>query len=135
MDHLVRVPSLVSIGSGSIGELVLDSVDSSNIGAPVEGGFSGIQSVSGAGVLATGWQFPDAVMANGVPYLSASSGLPSIKVGGCGVPLSVIGSCGQSCRLEHCPDYQAQYSFVPVRATNAVRKMICKSSPKLQLRM
>ena len=76
------VPSLVNIGSGAIGELVLDSVDSSNIGAPVEGGFSGIQSVSGAGILATGWQFPDAVMANGVPNISASSGLPSIKVGG-----------------------------------------------------
>ena len=77
------VPNLVNIGSGAIGELVLESVDSSNIGAPVsEGGFSGIKSVSGAGVLATGWQFPDAVMANGVPYISASSGLPSIKVGG-----------------------------------------------------
>jgi hypothetical protein len=38
--------------------------------------------VSGAGVLATGWEFPDAVMANEVPYISANSGLPSIKVGG-----------------------------------------------------
>ncbi len=77
------VPNLVNIGSGAIGELALESVDSSNIGAPVsEGGFSGIKSVSGAGVLATGWQFPDAVMADGVPYISASSGLPSIKVGG-----------------------------------------------------
>jgi len=77
------VPNLVRTGSGTIGELVLKSVDSSNIRTPVsEGGFSSIKSVSGAGVLATGWQFPDAVMANGVPYLSASSGLPSIKVGG-----------------------------------------------------
>ncbi len=74
---------LLLIGRGSIGQLVLDSVDSNNIKAPVsEGGFSSIGSVSGAGVLATGWKFPDAVMANDVPYLSASSGLPSIKVGG-----------------------------------------------------
>ena len=74
------VPQLLDIGQGSIGQLVLDSVTSSNIMAPVsEGGFASIGLVSGAGVLATGWEFPDAVMANGVPYLSASTGLPSIK--------------------------------------------------------
>jgi hypothetical protein len=74
---------LIDIGSGSIGQLVLNALDSKNILAPVSGsGFSSVGSVSGTGVLATGWEFPDGVMANGVPYISASSGLPSIKVGG-----------------------------------------------------
>jgi len=77
------VQELFHIGWGSIGQLVLGSVDSANISAPVAiGGFSGIGSVSGTGVLTTGWKFPDAVMANGVPYVPASSGLPSIKIGG-----------------------------------------------------
>jgi Glycosyl hydrolases family 28 len=74
---------LFHLGWGSIGQLVLDSVDSYNISAPVTiGGFSSVGSVSGTGVLTTYWEFPDAVMANGVPYISANSGLPSIKVGG-----------------------------------------------------
>lgn len=74
---------LLQIESGSVGQLVLNSLDSSHIHAPVSpGGFSSIGSVSGTGVLATGWEFPDAVMANGVPYISASTGEPSIKVGG-----------------------------------------------------
>ena len=77
------MPELLDIGMGSIGQLVLLSVSSSNIMAPVsEGGFSSIGTVSGAGVLATGWEFPDAVMADGVPYISASTGLPSIKNNG-----------------------------------------------------
>jgi hypothetical protein len=76
-------PELINIVSGSIGQLVLDALNSTHIKAPVSaGGFSNIGSVSGAAVLATGWEFPDAVMANGVPYISASTGLPSIKVGG-----------------------------------------------------
>ncbi len=74
---------LLNIKSGSIGQLVLDSVESKHIKAPLSaGGFSSIGSVSGAGVLATGWQFPDSVMANEVPYISANSHLPSIKVDG-----------------------------------------------------
>ncbi len=77
------VPNLLNIGWGSIGQLILDSLDSNNINAPVSaGGFSSVGSISGAGVLATGWEFSDAAMADGVPYISASSGLPSIKVGG-----------------------------------------------------
>jgi hypothetical protein len=77
------MPNLLNIGSGSIGELVLNSLNSTNIRAPVSaGGFANVGSVSGAGVLATGWEFPDAVMANEVPYISANSGLPSIKVNG-----------------------------------------------------
>jgi hypothetical protein len=77
------VPELLTIGSGSIGQLIIDTLDSKLISAPVsQGGFSSIGSVTGAGVLATAWEFPDAVMANGVPYISANSGMPSIKVGG-----------------------------------------------------
>jgi hypothetical protein len=77
------LPMLLDIGQGSIGQLVLNSVSISNIVAPLsEGGFSCVGTVSGAGVLATGWEFPDAVMADGVPYISASTGLPSIKVNG-----------------------------------------------------
>ena len=74
---------LLDIESGSVGQLVINSLDSSHIHAPVSpGGFSSIGSVSGTGVLATGWEFPNAVMANGVPYISASTGEPSMKVGG-----------------------------------------------------
>ena len=77
------VPSLVEMASGSIGQLVLNSVDRGTIGGPVPASeFSNLGSVSGTGVLATGWEFPDAVMADGVPYISASTGLPSIKVNG-----------------------------------------------------
>jgi hypothetical protein len=77
------VPKLINIGSGSIGQLVLDSIDSSHMtGAATANGFSNIGSVAGKGVLATGWEFPDAVMADGVPYISANSGLPSIKIAG-----------------------------------------------------
>jgi hypothetical protein len=77
------MPYLLRMEAGTIGQLVIDSLNGSKIVAPVsEGGFSNIGSISGAGVLATGWQFPDSVMENGVPYISASSGLPSIKVAG-----------------------------------------------------
>jgi Glycosyl hydrolases family 28 len=72
---------LVEVLWGTIGQLILDSVDSSNVLGPTNN-FASIGSVSGAGVLATGWQFPDAVMADGVPYISASTGLPSIKNNG-----------------------------------------------------
>jgi hypothetical protein len=78
-----RTPELVNIESGSIGQLILDAVDSTNIKSPVKAGnFSGIGSVSGNGVLASAWKFPDTVMANDVPYISANTGLPSIKING-----------------------------------------------------
>jgi hypothetical protein len=84
------MPELLVIVQGSIGQLVFKSLSSSNVLAPVsEGGFSSIGSVSGEGVLATGWQFPDVVMADGVPYISASTGSPSIKVNGAVQPFSV----------------------------------------------
>ena len=77
------VRSLLNVEGGTVGSLVLDSLNPSNIGALVEpGGFPMIETVCGTGVLATGWEFPDAVMSNGVPYISASTGQPSIKIGG-----------------------------------------------------
>jgi hypothetical protein len=77
------VPELIDIIYGSIGQLVLNAVDATEIKRPLSpGGFLNIGSVSGSGVLATGWEFPDSVMANGVPYISASTGQPSIKVKG-----------------------------------------------------
>ena len=77
------VAELVGIVSGAIGEIVLNSVSSSNIRSLVSAnGFYNVASVSGTGVLATGWEFPDPVMADEVPYISASSGLPSIKING-----------------------------------------------------
>jgi hypothetical protein len=81
------MPELLTIGEGSIGQLVIESLSSNNIKAPVsDGGFSRITSVSGAGVLATGWEFPDNVMADGVPYISASTGLASTKTNGVVMP-------------------------------------------------
>lgn len=73
-------PLLLELLLGSVGELILDAVDN-RILAPTNT-FTSIGSVSGVGVLATGWQFPDAVMADGVPYISARTGRPSIKVNG-----------------------------------------------------
>ena len=77
------VPELLNIGSGSIDQLSLNSTNSSNVKICTSpSGFSSIGSVAGGGVLATGWEFPDIVMANNVPYISANSGLPSIKING-----------------------------------------------------
>ena len=76
-------PELLDIEAGSIGQLVLDGATTTHIAAPVSsGGFSEIASVSGAGVFATGWEFPDSVMANQTPYVSATNGQGSIKVNG-----------------------------------------------------
>ncbi|MGA7521609.1 MAG: glycosyl hydrolase family 28 protein [Acidobacteriaceae bacterium] len=81
--------SLLDIEAGSITQLVFNSVDSGHIGAPVGAGqFANIGTVTGNGVLATRWRFPDAVMADNVPYISATTGLPSIKVGGIVEPYS-----------------------------------------------
>ena len=75
--------SLVDAASGSIGNLIITNVDSKLIKAPCQAAqFSDINTVEGAGVLATGWEFPDSVMANGVPYISATTHQPSIKVNG-----------------------------------------------------
>ena len=82
-DSYSALPELILIKNGSIGQLTLDSVDSTKIKAPVSGEqFSAVNSVTGAGVLATQWKFPDGIVANGIPYLSMPSGLSSIKIGG-----------------------------------------------------
>lgn len=81
--------ALLEPGSGSVTQLVLNAVDSSHILAPVQNGdFERIGTVSGSGVLATRWAFPDAVMADGVPYISSTTGQPSIKVAGIVEPYS-----------------------------------------------
>jgi hypothetical protein len=59
--------ALFNIGQGSVDNLVIDSVNPKQIETLIApGNFSTIGSVAGSGVLATGWKFPDAVMANGV---------------------------------------------------------------------
>lgn len=82
--HQSKTRELINLISGTLGQLVINAIDVSNIANPINNisGFSNISVVSGAGVLATGWEFPDSVMANGVPYISASSHRPSIRVGG-----------------------------------------------------
>jgi len=84
-----RTPTLIDIQEGSVGRLVVNSVGSGNIKEPLSpGGFADVGVVSGSGVLGTGWKFPDEVMADGVPYISATNGLPSIKIGGVVEPYS-----------------------------------------------
>ena len=84
-DGYSPINGLIELEGSTIGQLSIDSLNSSNIEAPIQpGGFAYISSVTGTGtgVLATGWEFPDAVMANEVPYVSATTGQPSIKVNG-----------------------------------------------------
>jgi hypothetical protein len=77
------LPELLTVESGKVGQLVIGSVDSSNVKAPASTvGFGNLGSVAGSGVLATHWEFPDTVMADNIPYISAGTGLPSIKVNG-----------------------------------------------------
>ena len=79
----LKSPELLKIESGSLGRLVLDSLDSTHISLPAAvADFNSIGLVTGQGVLATGWEFPDFVMADEVPYISASNGLTSIKYAG-----------------------------------------------------
>jgi hypothetical protein len=82
-----QAQDLLQFPLGSIGQLVINAIDSTEIMAPVRaGGFLNIGSVSGKGVLATGWAFPDAVMENDVPYISATTHIPSIKINGIVMP-------------------------------------------------
>ncbi len=78
----VTVPYLLTCDSSSfIQQIVINAVDSTGITNLLNTYPSGCV-VSGAGVLATGWAIPDANMANNVPFISATSGVPSIMVGG-----------------------------------------------------
>jgi hypothetical protein len=95
-ESLGPVPFLIDTqsGSGSIQELVINSLDPTNIMALVNpsSGFAGITTISGPGVLATGFPIPDSLMANDSWYISATSpnaGIPCIKVGGIVYPLAV----------------------------------------------
>jgi Glycosyl hydrolases family 28 len=82
-DFFLAIPEVLTMGAGAVGQLVINSLNSKNIRIPTSpAGFGEVGQVSGTGVLATGWEFPDSVMANGVPYISASTGKPSIKVNG-----------------------------------------------------
>ena len=84
-DSYQAATALANLANGSLGQLTIDAVDSTRIAAPVLGaGFAAIANVTGAGqaVLNTGWEFPDWVMSDGVPYISAETGMASIKVGG-----------------------------------------------------
>jgi hypothetical protein len=79
------MPFVIRLNAGSqILRLDIESIDTRKFAQLLSNPamFSQILSVRGAGVLATGWQFPDAVMDNGVPYISATDNLPSIKIGG-----------------------------------------------------
>lgn len=73
----------IHIGDGTIGKLAIASLTGTNVEKlSANFGFSSIRSIAGAGVLGTGWEFPDAPMANGTPYISERTGKPSIKVDG-----------------------------------------------------
>ena len=71
-------------GSGStVNQLIVDRIDMTHITEVVDSTFGGsfaITSVAGTGVLGTGWLVPDAQVANNTLYVSATSGMPSIKV-------------------------------------------------------
>jgi len=74
---------LLHFPAGTMGQLVINTLDSSNIRTlTTPQGYSMIGSICGVGVLATGWLIPDSVMEDGAPYISASTGKPSIKVNG-----------------------------------------------------
>ncbi len=69
------IPYLIDVESGgAITELVINALDPGNISALVnpKTGFGGVSSISGPGVLASGFRIPDSVMANNVPYISAT---------------------------------------------------------------
>lgn len=82
-DPRSPISVLLEIGQGFVTQMVLNSLSSNSISALLPAGqFSEIGTISGSGVLATGWKFPDSVMADGVAYISASTGSPSMKVNG-----------------------------------------------------
>lgn len=83
------IGELLNLEGGSVGELIFDSLQTNSIPSPLEdGGFSNVGVVSGAGVLDTRWKFPDTVMADNVPYISETTGRPSIKINGVVEPYS-----------------------------------------------
>lgn len=82
-----KIPNFIKIDSGSVGNVVINSLEGSHLEQLASfSDFTKISSVSGAGVLVTGIEFPDLVMADSVPYISATTGRPSIKVNGVVLP-------------------------------------------------
>ena len=75
------IPEAVNMAGGTLGELVVNAINPTNITALVNS-WTGISRVSGSGLLASGYKIPDSIVVNGVPYVSASSGQASIKLGG-----------------------------------------------------
>lgn len=69
-----EVPFLIDMANVTIDEVVIHALDPTNVADFVNPatGFAGIGSISGPGVLASGYEFPDAVMANHTPYISAT---------------------------------------------------------------
>lgn len=91
-DSHKAVAAMVNLATGTMGVLDIDAVNSNRIAKPVSGeGFAAINEVTsaGLGVLNSGWEFPNSVMGNEVPYISAETGEPSIKVNGVVEPYSV----------------------------------------------
>ncbi len=85
------IPYLVDI-AGSVGMLRLDSADLGGVSALLNPatGFKGIGSVSGPGIMSTGVEIPDAAMADGSAYVSATgprAGQPCVKLQGKVKPL------------------------------------------------
>lgn len=77
-----QLTSFITGTGGTLQRVVINSLDPAWITALFSGNGS-IATVDGPGVLATGYQFADAVMVNNVPYLSSdATGAPSIKLGG-----------------------------------------------------
>jgi hypothetical protein len=67
-------PELLKIVSGTIGQVVINALNSAHIAAPVSrGGFSSVGLFTGPGLLATGWQFPESSVANRTAHVSEIS--------------------------------------------------------------
>lgn len=90
-DGYPAAAAMANLANGTLGQLTIDAVTSARIAAPVSGaGFAAVGEVTGTGlaVLNSGWEFPDWVMADGVPYISAETGIASIEVNGVVEPFS-----------------------------------------------
>ncbi len=74
--------NLINTVSGSVGQLILNAVDSSTITAPYPRGSLALGLVSGGWRTSNRMEVSDNVMANNVPYISASTQQPSIKIDG-----------------------------------------------------
>ena len=78
------IPYLFRSAAGNvINELYVGSIDSLHLTALCNTpSIFAAASVSGAGLLATGWQVPDAAVANNALFISATSTVPSIMIAG-----------------------------------------------------